>query len=229
MPVTSLRREAVLSGIARRILGLQPEQRVRVAVDGVDGAGKSVFADELAERIESRGRPVVRASVDEFHRPRIERYRRGRTSPEGYYRDSYDYLRLTEVLLGPFAPGGSGRFQVAAFDHRSDAMVVAAERQALPNAVLIFDGIFLHRPQLREHWEFSIFLHVGFDLAVARSAQRDGTSPDPLAVSNRRYVLGQRLYLHEAKPWQRATVVVDNSDLAAPATIEPNGFRPGRL
>ena len=35
--------------------------RTTVAVDGVDGAGKTVFADALAERIEGLERPVIRA------------------------------------------------------------------------------------------------------------------------------------------------------------------------
>jgi uridine kinase len=33
----------------------------------------------LARAIEAQGRPVIRASVDDFHNPRKERYRRGPT------------------------------------------------------------------------------------------------------------------------------------------------------
>lgn len=56
---------------------------VRVAVDGVDAAGKTTFADELAESIRSRGRPVVRVSADDFPIVRRVRHRRGRDSPRG--------------------------------------------------------------------------------------------------------------------------------------------------
>jgi uridine kinase len=163
----------------------------------------------------------VRASVDGFHRPSAERYRLGRSSPHGFYRESYDYQQLAELLLKPFAPGGSGRYRASAFDHRTDAPVSAPEQQAAPDAMLILDGIFLHRPELRQSWDFSIFLHVGFDVSVARCAARDGTLPDPSTVANRRYVEGQRRYLREAQPWERATVIVDNTDLAEPVIIEP--------
>ena len=80
-------------------------RRVRVGVDGRGGAGKTVFGDELAAALSARGRAVVRASVDGFHRPRAERYRRGRHSPVGYWLDAYDYGRLAGALLDPFARG----------------------------------------------------------------------------------------------------------------------------
>jgi uridine kinase len=212
-------RDTVLATLAQRLVGLRPRRRLRVAVDGVDGAGKSVFADELATRVMASGRPVVRASVDSFHRPRADRYRLGRNSPEGFYRDSYDYQRLTEFLLVPFAPGGSGRFRVAGFDYKTDSPVSPPKQHAARRAVLILDGIFLHRPELRASWDFSIFLQVSFDVSVARCSRRDGSSPDPHAASNRRYVEGQRIYLREARPWQHATVILDNTDLAAPAVV----------
>ena len=57
-------------------------RRAVVAVDGVDASGKTTLADRLAEAVAPRP-PVVRASIGDFHRPRAERYRRGRDSPEG--------------------------------------------------------------------------------------------------------------------------------------------------
>ncbi|HEX9415079.1 MAG TPA: hypothetical protein VF895_00060 [Gaiellaceae bacterium] len=66
----------------------------RVAVDGVDAAGKTTLAGELARRL-----GAARLSADEFLRPPEERYRRGRESPEGYYLDSFDHDRLREAVL----------------------------------------------------------------------------------------------------------------------------------
>lgn len=76
-------RVALISGIADDVL-LHTARRV--AIDGVDGAGKTHFADELADVPTGRGTPVVRASVDGFHHPPEVRHRRGRGSPEGYFR-----------------------------------------------------------------------------------------------------------------------------------------------
>jgi len=48
-------------------------QVVRVGIDGVDGVGKSMFGDELAQVLAAAGRSVIRASIDGFHNPRAIR------------------------------------------------------------------------------------------------------------------------------------------------------------
>ena len=86
-------RSKFLCELTNRILAL-PEGRIqRVAIDGVDGAGKTTLANELAPRLELEGRPVIRASVDGFHNPRIVRYRLGKTSPEGFMTLRYGAAR----------------------------------------------------------------------------------------------------------------------------------------
>ncbi len=47
----------------------------RVAIDGVDGAGKTYLADALAAAIEPR---PARLSIDDFLQPAELRYARGR-------------------------------------------------------------------------------------------------------------------------------------------------------
>src|SRR5919204_1789518 len=94
-------RAAVIRELADRIEAVRRPHPVRVAIDGVDAAGKTTLADELAAVLRGRGREVIRASIDGFHRPRAERYRRGELSPEGYYHDSFDYDAVRETILGP--------------------------------------------------------------------------------------------------------------------------------
>lgn len=185
----------------------------------MDGAGKTTLADALAGRLGAGAVPVIRASVDGFHNPRATRYRLGRGSPEGFFRDSYDYGALRRVLLDPLSPGGSLRYRTAVFDHRADSPVQVAEERAIPGSVLIVDGIFLHRPELRGYWDFSVFLDVRFEISIPRGAQRGEGSADPLDPSNRRYVEGQQLYLRECDPKAHATVVVSYDDLSAPYVL----------
>src|SRR5688500_5310077 len=119
-PTTTLWR-----GLRDRVRRQNAGGRVIVAVDGLDGAGKTVFADGLAEVFAETGDAVFRAGIDGFHRPRIERYARGRRSPEGFYLDSYDYPTFRRVLIDPFRDGAQTAaatgFQLAAFDVVRDA------------------------------------------------------------------------------------------------------------
>src|SRR5262245_13604907 len=117
----------MLDQLASRLLALQFQPPVRVAIDGVDAAGKTTLADELAELLVEHGRPVIRASIDGFHRPRADRYRQGANSPEGYYADSFDYDALRSALLQPLGPQGSRRFRRAVFDYRTDTPIMTDE------------------------------------------------------------------------------------------------------
>lgn len=212
-------RAAVLEAVADAVLATPVPGARRVGVDGVDGAGKTFFADELGAVLEARGMPVIRASVDGFHHPAAVRYRRGRSSPEGFYQDSYDYERLTILLLRPLSPGGSGRFVPSVYDVRREQPVDAEVELAQPGSVLVLDGIFLHRPELAGFWDYSVFLDVPFEVSIPRGARRGHGDPNPAAAANHRYVAGQLLYLRECQPRARALIVIDNTDLAHPRVI----------
>ncbi len=197
--------------------------RIILGVDGIDGAGKTRFADAFADVFAEEGDAVFRASIDDFQRPRAERLARGRTSPEGYYRDSFDYSAFRRTLIEPFRDGsqtsGATGFQLSAFDVARDAPAEAQWTTGPKDAVLIVDGVFLHRPELRGLWNWSAWLGVPADIAFARMALRDGSDPDPRAPENARYLGGQEIYLREARPAEAASVIVDNADLDHPVRV----------
>jgi uridine kinase len=212
------RRPAVLDAVAAVVAA---RRAIRVGVDGVDGVGKTTFADDLAARIGGTGRPVVRAGVDGFHCPRAVRYRRGRRDPDGFYLDSYDYGRMRELLLDPFGPGGDRRYRPRAHDLLTDEPVDEPVRVAAPDAVLVVDGIFLQRPELARCFDLVVWLDAPFQVTFARMGARDGSPSEPTHPLNRRYLGGQRRYLRECSPRDRAGVVVDVTDVDAPVLVRP--------
>lgn len=193
----------------------------RVGIDGVDGSGKTVFGAALAAALNDRGVNVALISTDDFHHVRSVRHRLGAGSPEGYWLDSHDYDSLRTDVLHAFAPGGSRRYRPAAHDLATDLIVEGGWITAPSDTVLVVEGVFLHRDSLVDHWDFSIFLEVPFTETARRMALRDGFNPDPEHPSMRRYVEGQRIYLRACSPRDRATVVVDNTDPAAPFITKP--------
>lgn len=207
-------RAELLNRVADAIPSAKADESIRVAIDGVDGAGKSIFADHLATVLHEAGRPVIRASVDSFHRPRAARYRRGRTSPHGFWLDSFDYCQLRRDLLDPLSPGGARHYRTASHDLDTDEPASAPWHYAAAGVVLVLDGLFLHRDELRHYWDFSIFLDVPFTETARRMTIRDGTNPDHPTME--RYVQGQRLYFAACEPASKATLVVDNTDWDRP-------------
>ena len=200
-----------------------PPAPLLVGVDGVDGSGKTMFGQALVERLLAAGRWATSVSLDGFHRPRAERYAQGAGSPAGFFEDSYDLEGFLDAVVRPVRGGGDvrggRRVRTAIFDHRGDRAVDGALVDVPAGGVLVVDGIFLHRDELADAWDVSVFLDVPFDVTFARMAVRDGCPADPSAPANRRYVEGQRLYLGRCRPAARADVVVENSDVARPRLV----------
>lgn len=217
-----MNRPELLATLATQIQALPNANTRRVAIDGVDGAGKTSLADELAAELTTRGEHVIRASTDSFHNPRRIRHQQGRTSPTGFYQDSFNYRALLEHLLIPLNPNNTGTYITQIYDITTETPVTQQPRQAPAAAILVFDGIFTHRNELIDFWDYSIWLEVPFTTSIPRVARRAGLNPDPTHESNHRYVAGQKLYMAECNPQARATIHIDNTDLANP-TIKGYG------
>jgi len=207
------RREAIHEQLVEQILAVRAEHPLRVGIDGVDGAGKTTLADELAKALGAKGRPCLRASIDGFHMPRSHRIRRGEYSPEGYFLDSFDYDALREELLDPLGPGGNRECRTRVFDYRTDSPAAEPQTTVPAHTVLLFDGVFLQRPELDGCWDFVVFVQAEFDTILRRVQDRDEWMGDLEEIRKRyllRYIPGQQLYLGSCKPAARADVVVMN-------------------
>jgi uridine kinase len=213
-------RRAVLVEVAAQLSQAAadaPSDVLRVGVDGRDGAGKTVLADELADVLRASGLEVVRATIDRFHHPRAVRYRRGRSSPEGFYLDSYDLTAVRRCLLDPLEPGGDRRVVLGLWDVDRDIPIEPEERTLADGSILLVDGIFLHRPELRDAWHVTLYLDVEVATGLDRCAARDGVVAE--VAANRRYVEGQRLYHEACRPEEVATWLIDNDHLTAPRIV----------
>jgi uridine kinase len=212
--------QELLNFLVSEIMQIDRPHVVRVGIDGVDASGKTRLADALIPLIQSRGRPVIRASIDGFHQPRKVRYRNGRFSAEGYFNDSFDFAAVHRQLLQPLGPGGTQVYQRAVFDYRTDASLTLSPETAVSKSILLFDGVFLHRPELRSLWEFTIYLDVSFQVSVTRMVERDSLVPDSDQLLINRYVGGQKQYIKTCRPRELADIVIDNNDWTRPKIIK---------
>ena len=220
-------RHNTIERLADMIVSIKVPYPLRVAVDGVDAAGKTMLANELVDPLETHGRPVIRASVDGFHNPLALRYKRGPDSPEGYYLDSFQYEAILNELVIPLGPGGCLFYHPSVYDYRTETPVIAKPLKAPRDAVLLFDGVFLLRPELVRHWDYKIFVNVGLNLSVRRALARDiplhGRKADADLLRmryERRYVPGQQIYFQDAQPKENADVILENTRLDNPKIIE---------
>lgn len=228
-PPASAERTALTALVAGRVAELGPG-RLRVAVDGLTGAGKTSFGHELAAALRARGRPTLRASLDDFKHPWRHAREHGydRVSGEGYYRNAYDFRAARDLLLQSAGPAGSGQVALCAFDPLTGDDHRGVTVTAPPGAVLIVDSVFAFRPEYDGCWEYRIWLDVDPGTALRRGIARDSAAEgeeEAARVHRDRYHVAEAIYLAEVRPKARADVIIDNNDFARPAIIGPPGGR----
>lgn len=198
-PIRTPARDAVLDEVASLVRAIP----ALVGIDGHSSVGTSTFADELAARLDG----ACRSTTDSFHNPRAVRLPPNVDPAESYVSLSHDLNRLRWYVLDPFRAGDGRPWRAAAFDEPSNSPVDAPEEPVPADGVLLFDGLFLHRPELAPYWDLTVLL----------------VAPSRAPTEGHRYVDGWRLYLERCRPEERATIVIDNDDLAAPSIVR----RPG--
>ncbi|MEU7847242.1 cytidylate kinase family protein [Micromonospora parva] len=222
-------RDELIGCLAEAVGSVAVAHPTRVAVDGPPAAGKTTLADEVAVLLREQGRDVIRATIDDFLFPRAQRYPRGEYSAEGCYHDAHDNEALNRVLLDPLGPNGDRRFQCAVYDHAADAVVSPPVTTAPADAVLVFDGVFLLRPELIDRWDLRIFVSTTLERTVDRAVIRERQVSSRAAVERRwreRYIPSQRLYFATARPTWHADIVVHNDDPQRPVWESRPGKRP---
>jgi uridine kinase len=213
-------REELLGRLAEAVGSVTAAHPTRVAIDGPPAAGKTTLADELGVVLRTQGRHVIRATIDDFLFPRTQRYPRGEYSAEGCYLDTHDYDALNRVLLDPLGPGGNRRFQHAVYDRTADTALSPPVTTAPADAVLVFDGVFLMRPELHDRWELRIFVSTELEKTVERAVIRERRVSSQADVERRwreRYIPSQQLYFATVRPTDHADIIVHNDEPQHPA------------
>jgi uridine kinase len=210
-------RADVIAEYAQEVLGLFPRGRILVGVDGLDGAGKTTFASDLATAIGETGVSAAAVSLDAFHTERAMRHRPP-DDARTWYEHAYDYEAFRERTVVPFRRG-----EPVALEHRSRVEDRVLDDpptfQPEERAVLVVEGVFALRPELRGIWHTSALLDVPIDLAFARCVDRDGWDPAEDAILNRTFFGAERIYLHEVHPRRVANASFDVTDVAHPRRV----------
>jgi uridine kinase len=219
--------ESPLAIAVRHVLGLGSDRPLRVGVDGRSAAGKTTFSDNLSTQLRDAGRTVLRAEIDDFHPPgHGPRSAAGGYTIESYYAAGYDYTAFRDYLLAPFEPNGDRRCRLRLHDSYRDTPIDSPAVEVPIDAIVIIDGCFLLRPELRGFWEFVIWLDVSFETMVERAVKRDSAwMPSEDAVRTRcrqRWIPLHTLY-EQTGARSYADMIIDNDDLAAPRCINTSG------
>ncbi|MFC0604147.1 hypothetical protein [Winogradskyella pulchriflava] len=203
--------------ITNRILSIQKDKRkpVRIAINGIEGTGKTVMAEKLTEYLNSKNIRAIQVSIDGFHFKKEVRYKQGRDSAKGYYEDSYDEIAFVEKVLKS-SQSEFPNYTIATHNLETDEYLNLEPIALENNTVLITDGAYLFKPNYRNYWDLKIYLKTSFEIAMKRGIERDKNSLGGIELTRekyeKRYHKSSRIYLNENKPEKIADIIIDNSD-----------------
>jgi uridine kinase len=179
------------------LIAARPPARF-IAIDGAGGAGKSTLARGVAAALPSVS--IIR--VDDFYRP-LHGDVRAAADPEYGYRNYFDWERLRDDALIPLRAGKVARFQrldwVTA--RLADWVTVA------PAGVVLLEGVYSSRPELRAHLDLAIFIETPRDMRKQRMLAR-GQSPTGWIEA---WMAAEDWYLEHLKPAEQADLVLAGS------------------
>lgn len=178
------------------IASLTGSEPTVVALEGLAGSGKTTAADAL--RRESGDRPLTVVAADEFYQP-DERDWRSWTPSEGYER-YFDHVRLETELLRPLQQQQTARFATFDWVQRKPG----PDRSVVPRGILVVEGIYLLKPQLRPYWDASVWVEAPRRLRERRLRARGEGDPDWIT----RWMRAEDYYLNVDQPSETATFVV---------------------
>ena len=176
-------------------------QTTLVAIDGLGGAGKSTLAMELGETLDTFS--IV--ALDDFYRPVA-----AALAPEQACDAYFDWQRLRDTVLAPLSRNSHACYQ--RYDWVSDAL--AEWHEVSPGGVVIVEGVYSTRPELRPRFDVTIFVDTPREERLARMLDR--LYNDVAWVE--RWMAAEDWYLEHMRPLDHVDLVVDGSPKNRAAT-----------
>jgi uridine kinase len=212
-----------------------------LAVDGVDGSGKSVFAERLVVALGAAGIAAALLRVDDFRRS-VDWLRPGRSEAEAYHDDYYELAALDQVARAFLA--GASQATVPTFDsaleRRTGARLVQMGGSGAPGEAkiepegkdgtvvgdfgaraIVVEGVFALRVAGIRAGAAVIYLQTSLGEArrriLARDTARGRRLEDVLHRIKERYFPAQERYIRDQDPVGRADVLIEHEQLGHPA------------
>ncbi len=172
--------------------------RCIVSIDGRCTSGKSTLGTYLKEKT---GGELIR--MDDFF------LRQEQRTPQRYNTpgENVDHERFTEEVLLPLA--GNEAFVYYPFDH-SVMGVGSRGVQVQPSDVVIIEGSYSQRPDLKPYYDLNIFLTVGPEEQMRRIEKRN---PDKVEMFRTKWIPLEEAYFSAFHPEASADLVIHTDSL----------------
>jgi len=148
--------------------------------------------------------------IDDFIHPKHIRYDESKKEWDCYYNIQWRYDYLVKEILSPIKRGDKIDKLIELYDKENDGYI---KQQVLieHGTVLLLEGIFLQRKEIRRYLDFIIYLDVPQEVRLSRVIKRDGYIgglKDIKCKYARRYFPAEEKYILDYSPIENADLVV---------------------
>jgi uridine kinase len=189
------------SEFAAELLILRPSagSTVLIALDGLGGTGKTLFAEALSRACNS----VAVVHFDHFFVPSSEMPLEG--WPTGVTAPSSKWRRLVEEVIDPLRRGEVAHYEV--FDSRADSYAGFCDVQ--PGGIVIVEGVYALRCELAPLYDYRIWAECHPSERLRRGVARDGESTRGSWEND--WIPVEQSYRATEAPYLKADLIVDCS------------------
>ena len=171
-----------------KTLGMNPEARGILAVDGRSGSGKTTFAAEIADLV--GGTAVVHTDDIAWN--------------HSFF--GWDDL-VIDGVIAPFLEGETVSYRPSAWvEHKREGSIDIPSDASW----LIIEGVGSARSELGEYLDAIVWVQSDFGLAERRGIARDGGDQGAIDFWHE-WMASETPFLAEHRPWDRADLIVNGS------------------
>ena len=184
-----------------------------IGVDGLGGAGKTTLVNSLKIQLQNENYYSYVLHIDDFIHPKRIRYDSSKEEWYCYYNLQWRYDYLVKEILSPIKNGEIIDKQIEIYNRESDEYFIQRVN-LVHGSVLILEGVFLQRKELKDYLDFIIYLDVPQEVRLNRVLARDsyiGGLEDIKYKYEKRYFPAEEKYILEYSPIENADFVLKNS------------------
>lgn len=182
-----------------------------IGIDGLGGSGKTTIANSLKQELSNKNYNSVILHIDDFIHPRNIRYDEAKEEWYCYYYIQWRYDYLIKEILMPIKEGIEIDKQIELYDKDNDIYIL--EQIKIPRgSILLLEGIFLQRKEIREYFDYIVYLDTPKRTRLNRVINRDkyiGNLEDINLKYERRYFPAEDKYIEEYHPMDNADFVLN--------------------
>lgn len=196
--------------LINKILEIYDNNTLIIGIDGLGGAGKSTISSKISDTLNQKGYNTIVLHIDDFIHPKSVRYNSNYPEWKCYYNLQWRYDYLIDKIINPIKNGSDFNQQIELYDKENDTYLLQ-ELNVPKGSIIIVEGVFLQRKELKNCFDYTIYIDIPENVRLDRVLKRDLYIGDKQQIINKytnRYFPAEHNYILECSPCENSDYII---------------------